>query len=296
MKKAIIFIICIIATSLQSCMVSYQVFCTINNEEIIEVNSNGTYVYSLKLDIYDLISTMPSAKEEVEIFEAIKIDTTILFNKALSDTAVKLSPEEAQMFKDGSAQIKFDVSKKEIQVMIKLFCNNSEQLDFARKHIFNFATTNSEFAFSLLEPKTEIDDIVQQLQSKMGLITPGINFSLTNQNTQNLRDEMPGLNAFNPIGRAFLLTVTADSIKNSFEDSTTYEKVMSSDQWLQYLHNNKMFGETSFRTTIITPKQIKTYRGQLETFSADKKTITFKSTLADILKKPEVTGYFISFE
>jgi hypothetical protein len=296
MKRVFILLVCTLSIGLQSCVVSYSTFCMIDNNETIQINSDGTFVYSFELNLHDFANNM-GLRDKTEMHPAVSLDTTILFNNLLSDTTLKLTGEQKQMFRNGSAKLDFDILRNKEKVMVKLFCENMTQLNFARENIFSFIITNTEFAFSLFQPKNELDDVIKQLVGQMGIKRPTINFSFIDSNMQDPHYDLPLLKAFNPIGKTFSLKITSDSIQNSFDDLQAYEKAMSSNETLKSLRKtNPYTGKVNFKTTIITPKKIKSYRGQLELLSPDRKTITFKSTLSDILSKPAATGYFVSFE
>jgi hypothetical protein len=56
-----------------------------------------------------------------------------------------------------------------------------------------------------------------------------------------------------------------------------------------------MMGEMNYKTTIVLPKPVKHYKGNDASVSADKKTISFRNNLTNLLKKPESLEFELDY-
>lgn len=56
-----------------------------------------------------------------------------------------------------------------------------------------------------------------------------------------------------------------------------------------------MTGDFNYHTIIILPKAVKGYDGPGSTISANKKTITFKTTLTEMVAHPEKVSYLVKY-
>lgn len=297
MKKNIGLLLLFFVTSFQSCVVSKTFFCTINNEEVIEILQGDAGVYSLKLNFNDFINMMPD-DEKKDMFGSfgIKLDTMVFFNDFLSDTSLHLNQQENIMFKDGSAHFEVDFSKNEENVTVKLFYYNADQLDFIRVHIFDFIGNNTDFAFSMLKPRSEMGDLQKQIYAMLGIRGPQINFNVKQTISPiGFSDELPALKVFNPVGQTFTLRIMKSAVQNDFTDKALFDKAIAANESLKNIGDFSSSEKVFFKTTFITPRPVKNYKGSSVTISADKKTITFKNSLRDIITKPEKTAYSISF-
>ena len=296
MKRLIILFLLPLTLCLQSCVVSEAIFCAINNEEIIQFDSSGNGVYSMRLDFHDFIRM--AGPEQLVDYKSLKLDTTVLFSSMLEKNSPALTGKEELMFKNGSATINCNITDGREVLFIKLFFSTPDQLNFAREHIFNFVSRNSEYAFSLFMPKTDLDldSISKELLKQLGVTEPRLNFKVESPDEYNISNEVLEIKGFNPVGKAFSLSVTQDSIQNNLTNLSLFEKTISSNKSLQGMKSeHQVLDKVIFKTTFIVPKEIKNYKGSMESISPDKKTITFKSSLSTILSKPKETEFFVSF-
>ena len=82
--------------------------------EKIDVKSNGSGVWNMRMDMSQLLDLMQNyvGKEEMEKqMPSRKMDTTIYF-KNLVDTAKNISPSKKALLKDGKINMKLNMDQK----------------------------------------------------------------------------------------------------------------------------------------------------------------------------------------
>ncbi len=56
-----------------------------------------------------------------------------------------------------------------------------------------------------------------------------------------------------------------------------------------------MMGDMNYKTVFVLPRPVKKYTGNNASIFADKKTVTFKTTLTDLLNRPAAEEYEVEY-
>jgi hypothetical protein len=255
-----------------------------DNEEIIVINPDGGGSYSLRLDIKNFLKLYPDMSPQLppKIVAAIKIDSTIFFDSVDLKNSVLLNENEKTMFEKGSLVMNINLQKKEGTVIIKLFYRNSTQLEFERTHILKFLERNIEYGMYLLMAN-------KQLMPEEKLI----DYKVADESVQGMENKI-GISGMNPLGKAFTFQISNTAIENKFTDSALFRKIMTSG-FLKDMKQNASLDKIFYKTTFVVPRKITKYNGNIEEISPDKKTITFKNSLSDVVNEPKVLEYSLVF-
>jgi hypothetical protein len=292
MKKIIFFFSPLLFICLGSCVISDSFFFGLNNEEIIRINPDGSGAYSLQLDLGDFLEqTGDMVADQLAGNKSLKIDTSIVFNNSLDLGSKTLTNAEKKMFEDGSAKIDLDLVKKNGIILVKLFYKDVAQLAFEREHILEFIKKNTGFALSLLMPTPRQESI-----GSNGSRINSIEYSVVNTAKGTIGEKETTTTAINPLGKAFSLQISNTFIGYKLTDSSLFQRTMASETSLKELKSHaSAWSKIYYRTTFILPREIKNYKGPDANISADKKTITFKNSMADIFEKPQLSEYSIAY-
>ncbi|HEX7905989.1 MAG TPA: hypothetical protein VF487_19085 [Chitinophagaceae bacterium] len=280
-----LFFTLIISLILSSCVVDRSFVFRFDNEEIIQLNNDQSGFYTVNLNLSKFIKqqqTMLDGKS-VESFKSLHLDTTIYFDNSLS-TFVNNSLDsiEKEMFEGGNTLLQFQPSENRGIISIKLKFRDINQLRFQRTHIFNFIENNITFILPLLFPTQEEQDIPQ-----------AINFDVLSPLKPADETKVVGIN---PVGAAFNLQISPGAIKNDLHDKLAFQKILESDKSLQVLKSISGNNENIFySSTFILPKGIKSFKGTGAHFNSDKKMITFKNSITEILNNPRIFEFAIEY-
>ncbi|MES1215948.1 MAG: hypothetical protein ABUT20_10550, partial [Bacteroidota bacterium] len=276
-------------TCMQSCVMSYESLLYFNNEEIIKINPNMSGEYSMRLDLHDIFvdfkkipDSMPDnvMKDFVERINMMKIDTTIFFSNEIRQLRT-LSNSEKLMFNDGRLEVSVNPAEEKGLVTIKLFFNNINQFNFDREHIWSFIVNNFEFGFDL------------------PFISKGLHLSDKNSLNYKVIQEPEKINPnslfSNPISSFTTLKTSNKKIENVlntlFSEMNLEIKKLISNLKADSLHTAMVF----YKTTLVLPSEIKKYNGN-GSLSTDKKTITYKNSLKDILNNLHQLEFSLEYQ
>ncbi|MES1214664.1 MAG: hypothetical protein ABUT20_04025, partial [Bacteroidota bacterium] len=209
-----------------------------------------------------------------------KVDTAINFNNSLSKNLTILTDKEREMFSGGRANIHLDLANNKGDFIIDLFYKNIDQLEFQRAHILSFIVNNIQFGMFLLIDKNVTESIGDN----------EIDFNVTDSTKTNRLKVGSTSIGLNPVGKSFSMKILPHLINYKFTDSASYNKIL-----LPIRGSSVNFRGIFYKTTFILPEKILNYTGNLENISKDKKTITFRSSLADLFDKAKSFEYSISY-
>lgn len=287
MKKRFFVALVSILVCIQSCVIAYQSIFYLNNEEVIKINTGGSGEYSMQLDLHDdfvqlkkTLDSVPEMKDFLSRINMMKMDTAIFFNKEISQST-DLSEQEKSMFNNGSLTISVNPMTEKGLITIQFFFNDFDQLNFERAHVWNFIKNNFEFG------------------SNLPFISKG--FNLSDKNSLNYKviegpyKINPNSLISNPIGSFSTMKVSNKKIENVFnslfwERNPDVEKIIS-DLKVDSLYTDQVF----YKTTIILPTEVKKYAGN-GNLTTDKKAITYKNTLKDILYNPRQLEFSLEYQ
>ena len=234
----------------------------LDTEEKIVINKNNSGIYTLTLDMSKMLQLMDQMGQENKDDSKIqeKKDSTVYF-KSFVDTSTTLTAKEKEMFKDGSLRMKVDEAEKELIVV----------LNFPFKHIRD-----------LPELKSSYLSVIDKLGISNKLKNPGDSGSVEDMPADIAKDK----NILNPARDAFVFAAAPGKLSNKIQND-------SSMQMLQQM--SMMMGDMNYKTIIVLPKKVKKYKGNQTILSDDKKTLTFLTTLNDMLNRPEAAEYSVEY-
>lgn len=244
----------------------FFVSCYEVNEEI-EIKADGSGTYVSKMDMSTLIDMMQTfaGEEELKKDGLDKVyDTTILF-KSLLDSAKDLTPEQKELMKNGKMKMQMNIKEKIFKM----------DMDFP------FKDQNS----------------LQQLMSGKGGTGAGITNAFKNIFGKKDEAEQPGAPKAPDMGDfAAIYDVT---IKNGLiqkkVNTAKYKEFMDRPEMAQMKQLTSSGMEILYTTTIKLPRAAKTPDNPLIKLSEDKKTVTMKYNLLELLENPEKFAYTIQY-
>ncbi|MES1223290.1 MAG: hypothetical protein ABUT20_47790, partial [Bacteroidota bacterium] len=109
--KKLLLISFLFILALESCVIDDFFFSCLNNEEIIQLNSDNTGSYSLNFSLNDFLKQNENIlKSDPKFSNFKKVDTAINFNNSLSKNLTILTDKEREMFSGGRANIHLDLA------------------------------------------------------------------------------------------------------------------------------------------------------------------------------------------
>lgn len=245
----------------------------LDTEEKIVINKNNSGVYTVTVDMSKmlvLLDQMGQAnKEDLKIPE--QKDTTVYF-KPFADTSSALTAREKELFKEGSLRMRTDEAAKELIVI----------LSFPFKHIADLPELKSSYFTAInkmgisnkLKPNDEDDGSDEALPS----------------------DISTDKNILNPSQEAYAFAAASGKVSNTLINKELFNSRLQNDSSMQMLQQmTMMMGDMNYKTVVVAPGKIKKYKGNQSVLSDDKKTVTFSTTLSDVLNRPEAAEYNVEY-
>jgi hypothetical protein len=245
----------------------------LDTEEKIVINKNNSGVYTVTVDMSKMLVLFDQMgqgnKEDLKIPE--QKDTTIYF-KPFADTSTMLTARERELFKEGSLRMRTDEVAKELVVI----------LSFPFKHIADLPELKSSY-FTAIN-KLGISDKLKQNEAD-------------SEPDEGLPSDMStDKNILNPSQDAYAFAAASGKISNTLIDKELFNSRMQNDSSMQMLQQmTMMMGDMNYKTVIVAPGKIKKYKGNQSVLSNDKKTVTFTTTLSDVLNRPEAAEYNVEY-
>lgn len=260
-KKICLVVVIFFSLLLTSCL---------DTEEKIVINSNNSGNYTVTIDMGKLLklAEQMGGAEKDDAKEKEKKDSTVYF-KTYIDTSTVLTAKEKEMYKDGSMRIKIDEAANEMSIII----------NFPFKNVAALPELKANYMKML--DKLNISDKVKSKED-------------------NEEEQMPDISknkdALNPTQQAYSFTATPGKLTNTLVDRSLITDKLAKDSSMQMMQQmTLMMGDMNYKTVIVLPKPAKKYNGNEVQASADKKTLTFITTLTDILNRPEAAEYSVEY-
>ncbi len=247
----------------------------LDTEEKIVINKDNSGLYSLTMDISRMMKMMnQSGKDKDSTKKPQQKDSTI-YLKSFVDTSSQLTDQEKNMLRDGSIRVDVDDTKGIGKFVFALPFKKISDLPYLRENYMKALNKlNLKDQLSNKEKKEREDNSNEQTHSGMNNPSPSM---------------MPGQNSY-------VFTAAPGKLSNKFTDKKSFDKEVAADSTLQMAKGlMSMLGEMNYKTTIVLPKPVKHYSGNNPSVSADKKTIVFKNTLTNIIKKPESFAFELDY-
>ena len=260
MKQVKFFLAFLFATVLCSCL---------DTEEKIVMNADNSGTYFMKLDlgkVLEMAATMGANSSEDR--EKEKKDT-VVYLKNLVDSAMNLTPEEKALYREGTVTINLDEEKNEMKLLVSCPFKNAAGLTAVKNNLFSVLKKVKAFEKASGDKPKEDDD------AGAGKFGEG---------------------STNPVADQFTFYAGPGTISNTITNMEAYKNKIASDSALTSMHQMAaMMGEFKYRTILVLPKAVKEYEGPGSIVSTDKKTVTFETTLTEMMEHPEKVSYKVKY-
>jgi hypothetical protein len=257
MKKLLYLVLFFFSISLVACL---------DTEEKIEVNADNSGTYHLTIDMGEFMQQVKTfAPKEADSISKEKKDTTIYF-KSYADTAASLTRQEKAILHEAFIFIHLDDSKNEMKFSLTVpFKNTATDLPVIKDSLFIILN--------------KID---------------AVNKTLGNNNDNPLAQK--NAVSFNPAQSAYRFSVKGTSFSYNLTGKVDMATLVGGDSTLQMIKQMApIFGDVTYKTIYVLPQPVKTYQGNNATLSTDKKTVSFSTTLTEMLDKPDALIYKLSY-
>ena len=243
----------------------FLVSCYEVNEDI-SINSDGSGTYVTNMDMGQLLELMQSFAGEEELSKQgldRPIDTTILMSTVL-DSAKDISPEQKAAMKDGKLAFKLNMKEK----------------------VFKLNTTF---------PYKNLNSL--QLLMSAGKGGPGLTNAFKNMFGKDDKSKQldapvdPGMGDFSDI---YDVTVK-DGLISKKVNAAKFKALASRPEMEQMKQLNTTGMEILYTTTIHLPRAVKKSDNPLIKLSDDKKTVTMRFNMLQMLDTPEKFSYTIEY-
>ncbi|MBO9200071.1 MULTISPECIES: hypothetical protein [Niastella] len=245
----------------------FFVSCYEVNEEI-EIKADGTGTYVTKMDMGQLIEMMQTfaGEEELKKDGLDKVyDTTILFKNML-DSAKDMTPEQKELMKDGKMKMQMNIKEKVFKM----------DMDIPYKNLNG----------------------LQKLMSGQGGNGPGMANAFKNLfGNPQAGDDQPGMPKGPDMGDfagIFDVTVKNGLIERKVNQEK-YKALTERPEMAQMKQLTSSGMEILYTTTIKLPRAAKKTDNPIIKLSEDKKTVTMKYNLLELLDNPSKFAYTIQY-
>jgi hypothetical protein len=244
----------------------FFVSCYEVNEEI-EIKADGSGTYVQKMDMGQLIDMMQTFAGEEELKkEGLDrvVDTTIYW-KSMTDTAKEMTAEQKELLKDGKMKLQMNIKEK----LFKM------DLNFPYKNLNN----------------------LQQLMSGKATSGQGLSnafksmFGKKEGEDQMTAPSGPDMGDFAAI---YDVTIKNGSIEKKVNEAK-YKALTERPEMAQLKQLTSSGMEILYTTTIKLPRAAKPTNNPLITLSEDKKTVTMKYNMLELLENPSKFAYTITW-
>ena len=235
------------------------------NEEI-EINADGSGSYVTKMDMGQLIEMMQTYAGEEELKKEgldKALDTTILFS-SLVDSAKEATAEQKELMKDGKMKMQMNIKEK-------------------------------VFKLDLSFPYKNLNSLQQLMSGKAG--GTGMTSALKNVFGKKEGEQEAAAPKGPDMGDfAAIYNVT---IKNGLIEKKVnaekYKEFMDRPEMAQMKQLTSSGMEILYTTTIKLPRAAKKTDNPLIKLSDDKKTVTMRYNMLELLESPEKFAYSIQY-
>ncbi|MBX3256497.1 MAG: hypothetical protein KF862_20340 [Chitinophagaceae bacterium] len=249
---------------------SFLLTACLDAEEKIVINKNNSGVYTLTMDMSKMLALMEqmggAQKDPEKVAE--KKDSTVYF-KSYVDTSAALTAKEKELIRDGNLRMKVDEAANEMKVILSFPFKNVSQLPDLKK---TYVTAIDKLGISKALNKGEDDaaDMPDDLSGSKGLLTPG--------------------------QEAYSFTAAPGKIANTLVNKELFNDKVLQDSSLQMMQQlSVMMGDMNYKTIFVLPGNVKKYKGNNVEVAPDKKTVTFFTTLTDMINRPEAAEYSVEY-
>jgi hypothetical protein len=245
----------------------------IDTEEKIVINTDNSGVYSLKMEMGKMIemaNQMGAGQNNTEKPKEKK-DTVIYFKDALN-ASDQFTPAEKGLFANAFCAVKLDEANAEMNISINCPFANISQLAEVKEKLGGM--------MNKLKIMDQLGDKKSPLSESVDEAGDGGNFNKT----------------INPGSEFYKFSAVPGKISCQIADKEGLKNKLANDSSLAMLQQmSAMTGEMTYKTIISLPSPVKKLNGAKGVLSDDKKTITYKLGLTDMISHPEEMEYDIEY-
>jgi hypothetical protein len=242
----------------------FAVSCEVHEEVVVNENASGTY--TTNMDMSALIDLMQNfGGEEALTKDGMDrvIDTTIMLKDAL-DTSTKVTPEQKELVKDGKINLQMNVKEKLFKININIPYKDLASLQ---------RLMNGEGSTGGLS------DVFKNVFGKGG--DKGM--------PEGAKEPDMG-----EIGSVYNVTVKNGLISRAVNPEK-FKKITENPEMAQLKQMASTGMEIAYTTTIKLPRAVKKSDNPLLKLSDDKKTVTMKYNMLELLETPEKFAYNLEY-
>ncbi|MEO6550523.1 MAG: hypothetical protein ABIN94_21130 [Ferruginibacter sp.] len=251
-----------------ACMVTIVLASCLDTEEKIQLNANNSGTYSLTIDLGRMLKTASSLGSVSESKVKEKKDT-IIYLKDVLNSAENITAAEKALYMDAMVKVHINEAKDEMILEMSSPFKNSTGLAELKNN------------FPAMMSKLKVFQNATGDSDKAGVES---------------EDSKIDKKSINPVGDQFSFMISPGKISNKVINLNAFKKKIANDSTLGMMRQmTSMMGDFDYRTIIVLPKTVKRYDGPGSSISADKKTLTFFTTLSEMLEHPEKASYELEY-
>ncbi|CAN5363221.1 hypothetical protein BH11BAC3_BH11BAC3_34940 [soil metagenome] len=260
MMKALKFTLAFVLTLfLSSCL---------DTEEKIVINADKSGMYSMTMDLGKMLEMAASMGAKPDSDKPKEKKDTVIYLKDFLTTENGFTSEEASLYGGALLDIKMDEEKNQMKIVVSCPFKNAAGLTAVKQHLFSIIKKAKAFENATGEKSGEGDKDDTEMAEK----------------------------STNPVGDQFTFLATPGMISNTIRSMDEFKNKIESDSSLIMMKQmSGMMGDFKYRTILVLPKAVKKFEGPGSVVSADKKTITFETTLTEMMENPEKVSYKVSY-
>ena len=258
MKKVLYFFIASFTLMFTAC---------IDTEEKTVINENGSGDFSIAMDMGKMIAALKQMGQGDK--KMGKKDTVIYF-KSFVDTSTSLTAPEKEMLRDGKLSMKIDEDNDEMKIVLENPFKKLEQLAYLKENL----------------PK--MMEKIKPVDKTPGDSPFGGEAMGGNGGSQSLK--------VNPVQDLYKFSSTPTSMSYKLiNKEKALEQIASDPNMASIKQMGSMMGDMMYTTIIILPRPATKVEGTNAKLSVDKKTLTVKANITEVLDKPELLEYLVEF-
>ncbi|MBA2745446.1 MAG: hypothetical protein H0U44_04395 [Flavisolibacter sp.] len=255
MKKTLLLLSVIIVT-LTSCLDTFEEF-------TIAQDGSGTYRSSMDMsgmmEMMEMMAAMDtSANKEMRKMSEQNVDSSFKLAHSV-DTATDLTAEQKRLFRE--AEMFININQKE-----KLF------------------------KMSMLFPFKTLDDVNRIIAYN----EKGNGVGLFNKKDKNPMSSMAKESGMPNAGDYFIITFSEGLVERKIDEKKLAESKKENGV-KDVPEMEGMLEGITYKTVFHFPRPIKNLKGKKAVLSDDKKTVTIRSTMADLLENPDALAFRIEY-
>lgn len=245
-------------------------FSCLDTEERIVINADNSGTYSMTMDLGEIFKMANSmGGDEANSNKIKEKKDTVIYLRDLMNATDSLTAHEKTLYKDAKVTIKLDEEKEEMKIAMSSPFKTLADLTEIKNNfpvVMNKLKAFDEAAGDKVKPSEE--------GGNMGM----------------------GAKSANPVADQFTFVASAGIISNTITNIDAFKKLAATDSSLSMMTQMaSVMGDFNYHTTIVLPRAVKGYDGPGSTISSDKKTVTFFTTLTEILEHPEKVSYKVKY-